>query len=57
MTDKWTAGSSTEELYNGTNPSQEGGGKKKKKEKEKKDQKRTTVAPGKRENLKESPFF
>ena len=26
MTDKWTAGSSSEELYNGTNPSQERGG-------------------------------
>ena len=41
MTDKWTAGSSSEELYNGTNPSQERGGE----EKEEKDQKRTTVAP------------
>ena len=56
MTDKWTAGSSTEELYNGTNPSQEKEGEKKK-EKGKKDQKRTTVAPGERENLEESPFF
>ena len=53
MTDKWTAGSSSEELYNGTNPSQKEGGE----EKEEKDQKRTTVAPWERELRGKSLFL
>jgi len=32
MTDKWTMGSSSEGLYNGTNPSQKGRKKKEKRE-------------------------
>ena len=43
MTDKWTMGSSNEELYNGINPSKDGDTREKKKE----HQKITTVAPGK----------
>ena len=55
MTDKWTAGSSSEELYNGTNPSQKE--KKEKEKKRKRKEKRTTAALRERENLEESPFF
>ena len=56
MTDKWTAGSSSEELYNGTNPSQKEKEEKEKRKKEKNDQKRTTVAPRERE-LRGKPLF
>ena len=48
MTDKWTMGSNSEELYNGKNPSCKGREKKKKKG----DQETTTVA-SREHNLKE----
>ena len=56
MTDKWTAGSSSEELYNGTNPSQKKEKRKKRKRKEN-DQKRTTVAPRERETRRKPLFL
>ena len=57
MTDKWTVGSSSEELYNGTNPSQKGRGGGKKGKRKENDQKRTTVALKERETRRKPLFL